>query len=304
MKLSAEQINAVKARGFLRNRGTDLFSGRIVAPGTVFTYANFADMATLAKEYGNGKLICTSRLAVEVPGIPFEKIDEAEKFAFEHGLRFGGTGAKVRPVTACKGTTCVYGNFDTQALAKEIHEKFYLGWNQIKLPHKFKIGIGGCPNSCMKPSLNDFGVEGHKIPVFDSALCKGCNVCAVEKACPMKAAKVCNGKLVIDSEKCISCGVCTGKCPFKAVAHESETLYKIYVGGTWGKHTRMGTPLTHFVKEEEILPILEKSILWFKENGEPKERFGKCIDRIGFDKAEAEITGNEIFERKEEILAK
>ena len=37
--LKPEEIARVKARGFLRNRGTDLFSGRIVAPGTVFTAA-------------------------------------------------------------------------------------------------------------------------------------------------------------------------------------------------------------------------------------------------------------------------
>jgi dissimilatory sulfite reductase (desulfoviridin) alpha/beta subunit len=30
----------------------------------------------------------------------------------------------------------------------------------VTLPHKFKIGVGGCPNSCVKPSLNDVGIEG------------------------------------------------------------------------------------------------------------------------------------------------
>ena len=304
MKLTSDQINSVKGRGFLRNRGTDLFSGRIVPAGTVFNAQNFCDMATLAEKYGNGKLICTSRQSIEIPGIPFDKIEEAEAFAREHGLSFGGTGAKVRPITACKGTTCVYGNFDTQALAKEIHEKYYLGWSGVKLPHKFKIGVGGCPNSCIKPSLNDFGVEGRRAPIFDPELCRGCKVCAIEKSCPSKAASVNDGKLVIDSDKCLSCGVCTGKCPFGAIAKESETLYRIYIGGTWGKSTRMGTPLSRLVREDEVLPILEKSMLWFKENGLPKERFGKAIDRIGIEKAEAEILGDEILKRKDEILSK
>ena len=304
MKLTSEQIMSVKGRGFLRNRGTDLFSGRMIAAGTVFSAKNFSDMAELAERYGNGKLICTSRLSVEITGIPFDKIEEAEAFAKEHGLQFGGTGAKVRPVTACKGTTCVFGNFDTQELAREIHEQFYVGWNDVKLPHKFKIAVGGCPNSCMKPSLNDFGIEGHKVPIFDPELCRGCKACAIEKSCPMKAAKVENTKLSVDRDTCISCGVCIGKCPFGAVAHESETLYRIYVGGTWGKHTRMGTPLSRLVRKEEILPILEKTLLWFKENGLPKERLGKAIDRIGIDKAEAEILGDDILLRKDEILSK
>lgn len=304
MKLTQEQINFVKGRGFLQNRGSELFSGRVVPKGTVFTAENFRDMSALSERFGNGRLICTSRQSVEIPGIPYNKIEEAEAFAKEHGLIFGGTGPKVRPVTACKGTTCIYGNFDTQELAAEIHEKYYLGWSDVKLPHKFKIGVGGCPNSCIKPSLNDFGVEGHKNPIFNSELCRGCKSCAVATRCPSKAASVVDGKLVIDSEKCLSCGVCTGRCPFGAIANESETLYRIYIGGTWGKSTRMGTPLSRLVTREEVLPILEKTMLWFKENGLPKERLGKAIDRVGIEKAEADILGDDILSRKDEILSK
>ncbi len=301
--LTADQIKAVKAQGFLINRGTALFSGRVVAPGTVFTAQNFADLAYIAQTFGNGKLICTSRLAVEVPGIPFDRIQQARQYALEHGMAFGGTGAKIRPVTACKGSTCVFGNYDTHGLAKTIHEQFYLGWNDVKLPHKFKIAVGGCPNSCMKPSLNDFGVEGHKAPAFDQELCKGCKVCQVEKHCPMKAAKVVDGKLVFDESLCKTCGVCTGKCPFRAVAHDTKAQYQIYVGGTWGKRTRMGTPLSRLVEEQEILPILEKALLWFKENGYEKERFGMTIDRVGMDKLEAALFSDELIARKEAILA-
>ena len=120
-------------------------------------------ISEIAEKFGSGKVTFTSRLSAEIVGIPFEQIDAACDYAAERGLYFGGTGAKIRPVTACKGTTCVYGNYDTQALAKELHEKYYVGWANVKLPHKFKIGIGGCPNSCMKPSLNDFGIEGHRV---------------------------------------------------------------------------------------------------------------------------------------------
>ena len=234
----------------------------------------------------------------------FEKIPEARQSAAHHGTRFGGTGGKVVPVTACKGTTGVYGNYDTQELARQIHEDYYLGWDQVKLPHKFKIAVGGCPNSCMKPSLNDFGVEGHKVPAFDTEKCRGCAVCQIEKNCPMKAAKLVDGKLHIDDSICKTCGVCTGKCPFKAVAHDTKTMYQIYVGGTWGKRTRMGTPLSRLVSEEEILPLLEKTMLWFKENAYAKERLGMAIDRIGEDKLEAALFDDDLLRRKEEILSR
>ncbi len=38
------------------------------------------------------------------------------------------------------------------------------------LPAKFKIGVGGCPNNCIKPELNDIGVRGNRIVVDGKAV--------------------------------------------------------------------------------------------------------------------------------------
>ena len=161
-ELSKEQILAVKGRGFLRNRGTDLFSGRVVVAGGIYTHRDLCRIAECARLYGSGLVGATSRQAMEIVGIPYDKIEEAEAFLAEGGLAFGGTGARVRPITACKGTTCVFGNIDTRGMAKMLHERFYLGMRAVTLPHKLKIGVGGCPNSCIKPSLNDIGIEGRR----------------------------------------------------------------------------------------------------------------------------------------------
>lgn len=304
MALKAAEIAAVKAQGFLINRGTENFSGRIVPAGSVFSAEDLKIIGECAEKFGSGKVVFTSRLAAEIVGIPYDQIQPAKAFMAEHHLYFGGTGAKIRPVTACKGTTCVYGNFDTQELAKEIHEKYYVGWADVKLPHKFKIAVGGCPNSCMKPSLNDFGIEGHRVPDYDPEICRGCKVCQVEKFCPSKAAHLVDGKMQIDEGACRTCGVCTGKCPFQAVKKHEHVQYQIYVGGTWGKNTRMGTPLSRLVEREEIFPLLEKTMLWFKENAQGKERLGKVIDRVGAEAMEAALFSDDLLERKEEILSK
>mgnify|MGYP003396847892 FL=1 len=301
--LTNEQITSVKGRGFLRNRGTDCFSGRIVTVAGLFTPDQLHAIAECSEKYGNGKVIFTARLAAEIVGIPFDKIPEAEAFMAERGLYFGGTGAKVRPITACKGTTCVYGNIDTQALAKVIYDKFYIGMRDVKLPHKFKIGVGGCPNSCMKPSLNDVGVEGCRAFSFDSELCRGCKKCAVAESCPTKAVSVVNGKAVIDTSKCTSCGVCVGKCPFGAVPKEAASVCRVFVGGTWGQTQRMGTLLNSVYSADEVPSVIEKVMLWYKENGYVKERLGATVDRIGTDALEAALATNELLDRKEEILA-
>ena len=302
--LTNEQITSVKGRGFLRNRGTDCFSGRIVTVAGLFTPDQLHAIAECSEKYGNGKVIFTARLAAEIVGIPFDKIPEAEAFMAERGLYFGGTGAKVRPITACKGTTCVYGNIDTQALAKVIYDKFYIGMRDVKLPHKFKIGVGGCPNSCMKPSLNDVGVEGCRAFSFDSELCRGCKKCAVAESCPTKAVSVVNGKAVIDTSKCTSCGVCVGKCPFGAVPKEAASVCRIFVGGTWGKTQRMGTLLNSVYSADEVPTVIEKVMLWYKENGYVKERLGATVDRIGTDALEAAIATDDLITRKDDILAK
>ncbi|RDU23428.1 (4Fe-4S)-binding protein [Anaerosacchariphilus polymeriproducens] len=303
-KILPAQIKEVKAQGFLINRGTEEFSGRILPSGCVFSAEDLITIAEIANRYGNGKVAFTTRLTAEVVGIPYEQIENAKAYAAEHGLYFGGTGSKIRPITACKGTTCVYGNFDTQALAKEIHEKYYKGWHDVNLPHKFKIAVGGCPNSCMKPSLNDFGIEGHKAPDYNMEACKGCKVCNIEKSCPMKACKLIDGKMRIDTRICLTCGVCSGKCPFNAVKRHDKVQYQIYLGGTWGKKTRVGTPLSRLVSEEEISPLLEKTILWYIENGNSKERLGAVIDRIGVENMEQSLFCEDLLNRKEDILGK
>ena len=302
--LTKEQIMSVKARGFLRNRNTDCFSGRLVTVAGLFTTDELRSIAECAEKFGNGKVIFTARLSAEISGIPFEKIADAERFMSERGLHFGGTGAKVRPITACKGTTCVYGNIDTHALAKVIYDKFYIGMSDVKLPHKFKIGVGGCPNSCMKQSLNDVGVEGCKLFSFDSEICRGCKKCLVAENCPSRAVSMMNGKAVIDGDKCTNCGVCIGKCPFGAVPKESESVCRIFVGGTWGKTQRMGTLLSQTYSVDEIPAVIEKVMLWYKENGYAKERLGATIDRIGTDTLEAALATNDLLDRKDEILAK
>ena len=302
--LTSEQITSVKARGFLRNRGTDCFSGRIVTVAGIFTPDELRMIAECAEKFGSGKVIFTARLSAEIVGIPFDKIPDAEKFMADHGLHFGGTGAKIRPIAACKGTTCVYGNIDTHEIAKVIHEKFYIGMRDVKLPHKFKIGVGGCPNSCMKPSLNDVGIEGCKAFAFDSELCRGCKTCLVAQSCPSKAVAVIDNKAVVDADKCTKCGVCVGKCPFGAAPKEAASACRVFVGGTWGKTQRMGTRLSATFSPDEIPEVIEKVMLWYKENGYAKERLGATVDRLGVEALEAALATSDLLKRKDEILAK
>ena len=300
--ISADEIKRVKALGFLNNKGTDLFNGRVITVNGKITAAQAKVIAEAAEKFGNGDVEFTTRLTVEVRGIHFNDIEAFREYVAQAGLQTGGTGSVVRPVVSCKGTTCQYGLYDTFALSEKIHERFYLGYRTVKLPHKFKIATGGCPNNCVKPDLNDLGIVGQLVPNFDEDMCNGCKKCKIEKTCPMKAAKVEDGVLEIDKDICNNCGRCVGNCPFDAI-EEGTPGYKIYIGGRWGKKVAQGQALSKiFTSEEEVLDVVEKAILLFREQENTGERFADTIARIGFENVEKQLLSNEILERKQEIL--
>ena len=304
MAIPADVKKALKGQGILCNRDGEHFNVRILTGCGVADAQTLAKVSELAARFGNGKVGLTSRMTFELMGVPFENVEPLQEAMAQMGLESGGTGPKVRPVVACKGTVCVFGLIDTQKLGQEIHERFYEGWHHVKLPHKFKIAVGGCPNNCVKPDLNDLGIIGQRVMQIDGDSCRGCKKCAMENACPVKALRRGDdGKMTIDRSVCVNCGRCAGKCPFKA-GTVAEEGYRVYVGGRWGKKTRMGTPLQGLYSYEGALEMVEKCILLFKSEGESGERFGNLIDRMGLEKAEAMLRGDELLNRKEEILAR
>lgn len=302
LTISKEDEKRVKALGFLSNKGTDNFSGRVITVNGKLTAEQHVAIGEAAKKFGNGNVVYTTRLTVEVQGIPYEKIDEFRAYIEKAGLSTGGTGSKVRPVVSCKGTTCQYGRIDTFDLSEKVHKAFYEGYRQVKLPHKFKIAVGGCPNNCVKPELNDVGIVGQLIPNFDEDACNGCKKCSVEKICPVDAAKVVDGILEIDKDLCNNCGRCVDNCHFDAIV-DGTTGYKVYIGGRWGKKTAQGKALSKiFTSEEEVLKAVEKIILLYREKGKTGERLAQTIERLGFEQVEAEILSDDILGRKQEIL--
>lgn len=300
--IKADEIKRVKGLGFLNNKGTDLFNGRIITVNGKITAQQAKVIAEAAEKYGNGDVEFTTRLTVEVRGIHHDNIEPFREYIKKAGLETGGTGSLVRPVVSCKGTTCQYGLYDTFALSEEIHNRFYKGYHTVKLPHKFKIATGGCPNNCVKPDLNDLGIIGQLVPNYDEDSCNGCKKCQVEAACPMKATKLEDGVLTINEEICNNCGRCIGTCTFDAI-EDGTPGFIITIGGRWGKKVAKGLPLSKvFTSEEEMLNTVEAAILLFREQGKTGERFADTIERIGFEEVEKQLLSLDILNRKQEIL--
>ena len=291
-KLSPEDIKRAKGLGFLQDkRYPDVFNARVITRNGRISTDEHRAIAEAADRFGSGQVAMTTRLTMEIQGVRYENIQPLMDFLSAYGLTTGGTGALVRPVVSCKGTTCQYGLIDTYALSEKIHERFYVGYHNMPLPHKFKIAVGGCPNNCVKPDLNDLGVVGQRVPVPDTEKCRGCKKCQIEKNCPIHAAKLEDGRISIDPDACNHCGRCKGKCPFGAVEEYREG-YKILIGGRWGKKTACGRPLPRlFTTEEEVMTVIDRAILLFREEGIAGERFADTVTRLGFDYVSGKLLG-------------
>ncbi|OHC74323.1 MAG: nitrite reductase large subunit [Rhodospirillales bacterium RIFCSPLOWO2_12_FULL_58_28] len=66
-------------------------------------------------------------------------------------------GKAVRSVKSCVGKgLCRFGTQDSLGLGIMMEKTFWGAWT----PHKFKMGVSGCPRNCAESTIKDFGVVG------------------------------------------------------------------------------------------------------------------------------------------------
>lgn len=266
---------SLKKGGFMRQRQKGYFSLRLQVVGGNLTAENIRVVSEVADQYGKGYVHMTSRQGIEIPFIRFEDIAEVKEKLAAGGVRPGVCGPRVRTVTACQGEAiCPSGCIDTYALAKEL-DKRYFGKD---LPHKFKFGVTGCQNNCLKAEENDLGIKGGMTVIYKEDACIQCGVCV--KACRESALTMEDGKVLIDREKCNYCGRCVKSCPTEA--WEGESGYIVSFGGLFGNKIYQGRTLLPIIKDKEtLLRVTDATIGFFEKNANPGERFRLMLQRVG-----------------------
>ncbi len=274
---------ALKAGGFMRQKQKNRFSLRLKVVGGKVTVEQLRAIADAAEQYGQDYVHLTSRQGVEIPYVRLEEIDQVKETLAQGDVVPGVCGPRVRTVTACQGAAiCPSGCIDTYGLAEEL-DAHYFG---RELPHKFKFGVTGCQNNCLKAEENDVGIKGAMSVHWNGEQCIFCGVC--EKVCRTKAIRIENGEIKLEENACNHCGRCVKSCPVDA--WEGTPGYLVSFGGTFGNHIGKGEELLPLVPDRETLfRVTDAAINFFAQYAKPGERFRFTCDRVGWDKLKERI---------------
>lgn len=271
----AVDYGTLKKGGFMRQKQKNNFSLRLAVVGGTLTSENLMKIAEVAEKYGDGHVHLTSRQGVEIPFIKLDDIDAVKEALAEGGCRPGVCGPRVRTVTACQGNQiCPSGNIDTYDIAKKLDERYF----GRELPHKFKFGVTGCRNNCLKAEENDVGIKGAMDVKWKKEACINCGLCA--KVCREGAISIEDGELKVDYDKCNFCGRCVKSCPTDA--WDATSAYEVSFGGTFGNTIEKGySPLPLITSEEQLFRVTDAAIQFFEDFANAGERFKFTLDRVG-----------------------
>ncbi|MDR1070288.1 MAG: 4Fe-4S binding protein [Gracilibacteraceae bacterium] len=279
----AVDYQALKNGGFMRQTQKNRFSLRLKVVGGNLTADQLLTIAEISKKYGDGHVHLTSRQGVEIPFIKLADVETVKAELEAGGVNTSVCGPRVRTVTACQGREiCPFGCIDTYPLAADIADRYF----GRELPHKFKFGVTGCMNNCLKAEENDLGVKGGFIVAWSKESCTFCGLCV--KACREGAVIRAGGEILLDENKCNHCGRCVKACP--PGAWKGEPGYILSFGGLFGNFIAKGKRVLPIIRDKETLfRAADAALAFFERRANPGERFRAAIDRAGWSTFQKEM---------------
>jgi anaerobic sulfite reductase subunit C len=272
-------LSNLKAGGFIKERGKDLFTIRLRVPGGRMSVPRLQKIAEVAGKYGGEFVHLSVRQSIELINVNMKHFDAVVEELGEAAQKVASCGARVRVPVACGG--CEYnpnGLVDTQKSALEVDQKLF---GTPTGHHKFKVAFAGCPFDCPKSSTNDVGFQGAISPVLDKDACISCGLCA--KSCVPKAIVMGeDNKPVLSEDPCIWCGDCVKVCPTGAWS-VAKVGYTVRIGGKWGRNPLVGTLFATFLPEDKVVDFIATVLEWYqsKAEGLGRIRLGDIIIKEG-----------------------
>lgn len=272
-------LNNLKAGGFIKERGKDLFTIRLRVPGGRMSIPRLKKIAAVAEKFGGEFVHLSVRQSIELININYKYFDAVVEELGEASQKVASCGARIRVPVACGG--CEYnpnGLVDTQKNALEVDEKLF---GTPTGHHKFKVAFAGCPFDCPKSATNDVGFQGAIYPALDKDACISCGLCA-KNCVPTAIVMGADNKPEFTDHKCIWCGDCVKVCPTAAWTAEKKG-YTVRIGGKWGRNPLVGTLFATFVPEEKAVDFIAAVVAWYKQKAESlgRIRLGDVIIKEG-----------------------
>ncbi|EUJ21278.1 nitrite reductase large subunit [Listeria grandensis FSL F6-0971] len=110
-------------------------------------------IAKVAEKYDIPLLKLTGGQRIGLYGVKKEDLPKVwEELDMRSGFAYGKT---LRTVKSCVGSEfCRFGTQDALALGEALERQFEF----VDTPHKFKMGVSGCPRSCVESGIKDYGI--------------------------------------------------------------------------------------------------------------------------------------------------
>lgn len=279
----ARQLNmdfeALKSGGFIKQTQKNLFTVRLRCPGGKLSAQQLQKAAELAQKYGRGEIHNSFRQSIEIPYVHYKDFDAIVAELKEIDWSVASCGPRVRVPTACAGCTWnPNGLTNTQTMCREVDKRYF---GTATGHHKFKISFSGCPIDCARTREMDLGFQGTVEPELVAEMCNACGLCI--SACEEKALTMVNDLPVRDISRCIYCGDCVKVCPADAMVTR-RTGWLARAGGKHGRHPIYAYEVAQFVTDEQCFSLIEKTVAWYQQNGEGRERIGATFGRTGLNR--------------------
>lgn len=171
----------------------------------------------------------------------------------------------------------------------------------VKVTSSQRLAIVGIQEEDVDRAWADLGMErGHALGhcVRSVRICPAMDFCkrAQQDAVPLglEIDRLYHG-IQLPAKFKIAVSGCPNSCAESAVRDLGilGTLkgYTILIGGNAGVMPRLADKLAEQVLPEEVVPLVEKVLSYYRQNARKYERFGRMIDRIGIETVRKEILG-------------
>jgi sulfite reductase beta subunit len=253
-------------------------------------------MCDIADKYADGYLRFTVRNNVELMTPDEEKVELLIKELEAIGLPVGGAGPCVSAVAHTQGWLhCDLPATDGSGVVKAIMDNLYEDFKSWRMPSKVRLSTSCCAINCGGQADIAIVVKHTRPPRINHEIIT--NMCELPKVvarCPVAAIRpaVVNNKrsLQIDNKKCMYCGACFGACPAVEINHPEYSKLGIWVGGK-NSNARSKPSLMSLVAQNlpnnpprwpEVNEVVRKILTAFRNEGNPWERLGEWIHRVGW----------------------